>query len=77
MVEHSTIIEILKAKGFPNKWCTWIINILTSTTTSVLVNGVAGKEFKCKRGVRHEDPLSPLLFVLAADLLQSIVNKGY
>jgi len=38
--------------------------------------GVPGKRFKCKRGVRQEDPLSPLLFVLAADFLQSLINKG-
>lgn len=45
------------------------------STSSILLNGVPGKFFHCKRGVRQGNPLSPLLFVLAADLLQSIVNK--
>jgi hypothetical protein len=32
--------------------------------------------FHYRRGVRQQDPLSPLLFVPAADLLQTIVNKA-
>jgi hypothetical protein len=51
--------------------------ILRSGTSSILLNGIPGKPFACKRGVRQGDPLSPLLFVLAADLLQSIVNKAW
>lgn len=42
----------------------------------MLLNGVPGKTFHCRRGVRQGDPLSPLLFVLAADLLQSLVNDA-
>jgi hypothetical protein len=76
MVEHNTILSILRAKGFPEQWCKWINSILSSGTSSILVNGIPGKEFDCKRGLRQGDPLSPLLFVLAADLLQSLVNKG-
>jgi hypothetical protein len=42
-----------------------------------MLNGVPGKNIACKRGVRRGDPLSSLLFVLAADLLQCIMNKAH
>jgi hypothetical protein len=50
--------------------------IFGSRTSCILLNGVLGKTFNCKRGVRQGDPLSPLLFVLAAGLLQTLMNKA-
>jgi hypothetical protein len=34
-----------------------------------------GKQFTAVGGVHQGDPLSPLLFMLAVDLLQSLVNE--
>jgi hypothetical protein len=75
-VEHAAILRIMHHMGFPATWLQWIQLILSSGSSAVLLNGVPGKKFYCKRGVRQGDPLSPLLFVLAAELLQAIINKA-
>lgn len=51
-LEHKVILEILRHKGFSEKWVNWIQNLLSSGSSSVLLNGIPGKSFSCKRGVR-------------------------
>jgi retron-type reverse transcriptase len=68
-VEHKAITTIHEAMSFGKRWITWIKNILSTTTSSVLLNGKLGKRFQCKRGVRQGDPLSPLLFVFGCRFL--------
>jgi hypothetical protein len=65
-IEHEALYMVLRKMGFPNFFISWAQNLLETGTSSVLVNGVPGRNFKCKRGVRQGDPLSPLLFVLGA-----------
>ena len=76
-IEHKAILQIMECKGFPPIVISWVKEVLSSGTSSVLLNGVPGNKFHCKRGVRQGDPLSPILYVLGGDLLQSIVNLAF
>jgi hypothetical protein len=76
-IDHSAMLKIMKQMGFDDKWINWINVIFQSKMSAVLLNGVVGRQFHCKRGIRQRDPLSPLIFVLAADLLQSAINKAF
>ena len=73
-IEHEAMFQILRLKGFPQKWILWVKQFLSTSTSSVLLNGVPGKHFACKKGIRQGYPLSTLLFVLAVGILESAVN---
>ncbi|XP_062005947.1 uncharacterized protein LOC133723132 [Rosa rugosa] len=58
----------------------WIQNVLQSARLSVSVNGTPCGFFNCSRGVRQGDPLSPLLFCPAEEVLSrglgDLVSRG-
>lgn len=51
--------------------------VFSPASTAVLLNGFPGNSFQCKRGVTQGDPLSPLLIVMGAKLLERIVNRAF
>lgn len=75
-IEHITILRIMEQMGFPTTWLNWVRMVFDSASSSILLNGVPGNFFKCRRGVRQGDPLSPLLFVLGTELLQAILDRA-
>ncbi|XP_039072016.1 uncharacterized protein LOC120219245 [Hibiscus syriacus] len=62
--------------GFGIKWCSWIRKCVTTTSVSVLVNGVPTEEFSMSRGLRQGCSLSPLLFNFIGELLNQLLLKA-
>ncbi|KAL6205681.1 hypothetical protein ACLB2K_022935 [Fragaria x ananassa] len=65
----SFLERTLNAFGFYATFVQWVGTILASAKLSILFNGSPMGFFNCSRGVRQGDPLSPLLFCLAEEVL--------
>ncbi|XP_061999298.1 uncharacterized protein LOC133716631 [Rosa rugosa] len=73
--------RVLNAFGFHATFVDWISSILASARLSILFNGSPVGFFGCSRGVRQGDPLSPLLFCHAEEVLSRgllcLVDMGH
>ncbi|XP_071729345.1 uncharacterized mitochondrial protein AtMg01250-like [Rutidosis leptorrhynchoides] len=69
-------MEAMEFMGFGLKWRKWILSYLKSASFSVLVNDSPTNEFKLQRDVRQGDPLSPFLFIIAAEGLNALAKAA-
>ncbi|KAJ9542753.1 hypothetical protein OSB04_029259 [Centaurea solstitialis] len=69
------LVEVLNRMGFHPIMCNWIMELVTTVSFSILVNGELHGFFKGGRGLRQGCPLSPYLFTLVMEAFSTIFRR--
>ncbi|XP_068651594.1 secreted RxLR effector protein 78-like [Aristolochia californica] len=75
-VNWKLLDTLLGKMGFRAKWRFWIQSCISSTSYSVLLNGMVCGYFKGSKGIRQGDLLSPLLFNVVAEYLSTLIYSA-
>ena len=68
-LDHSFIVKVLEIFNFGPYFLQWVKTFYTNVCSCVLNNGFTTDLFPVQCGVRQSDPLSPLLLILALEVL--------
>uniref|UniRef100_A0A2N9HHK0 Reverse transcriptase domain-containing protein n=1 Tax=Fagus sylvatica TaxID=28930 RepID=A0A2N9HHK0_FAGSY len=68
-IEWDFIREVLTFFKFPPSFVDLVLECVSTSSFSILVNGGQLENFKPSRGIRQGDPLSPYLFILCMEYL--------
>jgi hypothetical protein len=73
-VEWAYLRAIMIRLGFHHLFVEMVMRLVTTVSFSVLFNGECLEKFLPTRGIRQGDPISPYLFLLAAEGLSCLLN---
>lgn len=75
-LEHRFILQSLQHFGFGRKFINIISMLYKQITSAVLLQSGTTRRFDINRGIHQGDPVSPLLFLLAVELLALYIKNN-
>ncbi|XP_056697993.1 uncharacterized protein [Spinacia oleracea] len=74
-VDWQFLQEMLEQLEFPQHFVNLVMQCVSTPMFSLMFNGSMHGFFKSKRGLRQDDPISPLLFVICMEYLSRLLHK--
>jgi hypothetical protein len=76
-VDKGFLKLVLLKFGFSNTFVNWIVQCVTTVSTSVLIDGGEIDNFFPSCGLRQGDPLSPYLFIVCQEILYKVIERQF